>query len=338
MQLYRQLRDDIVSGTLPAGAKLPSKRFLARELEISVITVEHAFGLLLDEGYAVSRERSGLYSAFGGGAHQTAKRAAVEDMSVSAETPPKDFPFSVWAKTMRRVLAEQGERLLVKSPGCGCPELREAIARYLARSRGVVVNPGQIVVGSGSEYLYSMAAQLLGRDGTFALEDPSYEKIRQVYGANGVSCVYLPMAEDGIDSDALSACTASVLHVTPYHSYPSGITATAARRHEYASWAQSRNGYIVEDDYDSEFAASSRRVDTIFSLAPERVIYMNTFTKTLAPSMRMGYMVLPEALMEEYRRKLGFYSCTVPLFEQLVLAEFINNGDFERYINRRKKS
>ena len=125
--------------------------------------------------------------------------------------------------------------------------------------------------------------------------------------------------------------------MTPYQSFPSGVTATAAKRHEYAAWARERSAYIVEDDYASELFVSARQVDTVFSLAPERTIYMNTFSKTLAPSMRTGYMVLPEALLPEYEKKLGFYSCTVPVFDQIVLAEFIRSGDLERYINRRRR-
>ena len=145
------------------------------------------------------------------------------------------------------------------------------------------------------------------------------------------------MGEDGILSGALQQCRAGVLHVTPFHSYPSGVTASAAKRHEYALWAQSRDAYIVEDDYDAEFASLRRRIETICSLAPERVLYVNTFSKILAPSMRTGFLVLPEALLPKYRKELGFYSCTVPVFDQLVLAEFISQGHLERYINRRKR-
>ena len=179
--------------------------------------------------------------------------------------------------------------------------------------------------------------QLLGRGCVFALEDPSYEKIRLVYEANGADCVMLKMGADGIRSDALFGCAAGALHVTPYHSFPSGVTASASKRHEYAAWAEERGAYIIEDDYDSEFSAAAKQVETIFSVAPERVIYINTFSKTFAPSMRMGYMLLPAPLMREYAARLDFYSCTVPVFEQLVLAEFIDNGDFERYINRRRR-
>ena len=145
------------------------------------------------------------------------------------------------------------------------------------------------------------------------------------------------MAADGVDGAALRQSAASVLHVTPYQSYPSGVSATAARRHEYAAWARSRGAYLVEDDYGSELAVSTRQVETLFSLAPERTIYLNSFSKTLAPSMRMGYMVLPEPVLPPYEERLGFYSCTVPVYEQLVQAEYIRSGELERSIARRRR-
>ena len=337
LQLYMLLRQDIVDGSLPEGSKLPSKRTLAAELGVSVITVEHALALLLDEGYACARPRSGYYAAFGGRAHpQPMPRAQVKDMSARVSAP-EDFPFSSLSKLMRRVLSDYGERILISSPNSGCMELRLAIAEYLARSRGIKVRAEQVVVGSGAEYLYGLVVQLLGRERVYALEDPCYDKIRRVYEANGAECVGLKMGADGIESDALAAFEGGVLHVTPYHSFPSGVTAPAHKRHEYAAWAREKGAVIVEDDYASELFISSKQIDTVFSLAPERTIYVNSFSKTLAPSMRTGYMVLPEGLLAEYERKLGFYSCTVPVFDQYVLAEFIRSGDLERYINRRRR-
>lgn len=333
-QLYRQLRQDILEGVYPVGAKLPSKRQLAAELGVSVITVEHALALLVDEGYARPRERSGLYVAFGGGA--PLPRAGLDEMRLSADVP-EDFPFSMLSRIMRRVLTDYGERILQRSPNAGCAELRTALADYLLRSRGLRVLPQQIVVGSGAEYLYGLVVQLLGRDRLYAHEEPCYDKIRRVYASNGARTVGLQMGGDGIDRAALDACTALVLHVTPYHSYPSGITASAARRHEYAAWARRNDAVIVEDDYDSELSVSAPQIETIFSLAPERVIYLNTFSKTMAPGMRMGYMVLPEPWLARYEEALGFYSCSVPVYEQLVLAEFIRSGELERTINRRRR-
>lgn len=335
LQLYRQLRQDIAEGIYSPGAKLPSKRQLAEELGVSLITVEHAMELLADEGYAVPRQRSGFYAGIGSPAPVNVVRATVPQMSLG--DMPEDFPFSVLARVMRKVLTDYGERILMRSPGSGCLELRQELADYLLRSRGLRVDPEQIVIGSGAEYLYGLVVQLLGRDRVYAQEEPCYETIRRVYAVNGAVCEGLLMEKDGISSEALKKSSAGVLHVTPYHSYPSGVTASAAKRREYAVWAQERGAYIVEDDYDSELAVSLPQIETIASLAPERVIYVNTFSKTLAPSMRTGYMVLPKELIRLYRERLGFCSCTVPVFEQLVLAEFIRCGELERHINRLRR-
>ncbi len=336
LQLYRQLRQDLAEGVYPPGAKLPSKRQLAQELGLSLITVEHALSLLVDEGYAVPRQRSGLYAGSGvPPAAAPAPRASLPQMALPEL--PEDFPFSTFARTMRRVLSDYGEGILVRSPGSGRSELREELAAYLLRSRGLRVSPEQIVVGSGAEYLYGLVVQLLGRERSYAQEEPCYAAIKRVYEANGARCEGLRMGTDGIASEALAASAAGVLHVTPYHSYPSGVTASAAKRREYAAWARERNAILVEDDYDAELAVEVPQIETIASLAPERTIYLNTFSKTLAPSMRTGYMVLPEGLLPQYREKLGFYSCTVPVFDQLVLAEFIRSGELERTINRRRR-
>ena len=335
LQLYHQLRGDIVSGVYPNGKKLPSKRLLAEQTGVSVITVEHAYAILCDEGYLEPRERSGYFVSYSAAdCFPVAEPDSVRQLP-SARDLADDFPFSVLAKTMRRVLSEYGESILVKSPNNGCTELRKAIAAYLARCRGINVAPSQIVIGSGAEYLYGLIVQLLGRERVFALENPSYEKIRRVYLANGVTCDMLRLGSDGIRTSELARTDASVLHVTPFHSFTSGITASAGKRSEYIRWAHSRGGYIVEDDFDSEFTLSSKAEDTLFSLEPKRsVLYLNTFSKTIAPSMRLGYMVLPESLTDAFEQSVGFYSCTVPVFEQYVLAELLSNGDFERHINR----
>ena len=337
LQLYKQLRGDIVSGLLPLGSKLPSKRQLSEELGVSVITVEHALALLCDEGYAAARPRSGVYVTFGGGRVPPPPRASLADMSVLPGAP-EDFPFSLWARTMRAVLSDYDRRILNRCPSNGCAELRQALAAWLGRSRGLSVAPEQIVIGAGAEYLYGLIVQLIGRARPFALEDPCYGQIRRVYEANGARCVLLPMGEDGIEAAALDGCDAGVLHVTPYHSYPSGVTASAVKRHAYAAWAGEHDSVIVEDDYDAAFASPTRQIQTICSLAPERVIYLNTFSKLLAPSVRTGFLVLPEGLLPRYRERLDFYACTVPVFDQLVLAEFINAGHMERYINRRRRA
>ena len=239
---------------------------------------------------------------------------------------------------MRNVIAKYGEQILIKSPNSGCYELRKSISDYLARGKGITVTPEQVVIGSGAEYLYGLIVQFLGREKIYAIENPSYEKILSVYKSNGAECDLLNLGKDGILTSHLNRTQATVLHVTPFRSFPSGVTASASKRNEYIKWAADRNGIIIEDDFDSEFTVSTKNEDTLFSLEPTNsVIYVNTFTKTVAPSMRIGYMVLPEQLVDSFIKKMGFYSCTVPIFEQYVLAEFINNGDFERHINRTRR-
>ena len=370
MQLYLQMREDIVTGAYPYGTKLPSKRLVTSEVGVSIITVEHSYAILCDEGYIESRERSGYYvcyreadvvpvagmTAREGGARGHAhpypprfseKRLKRQERDVLDETTRSGvsdssdgIPYSILARTMRRVLTCQGEKVLVKSPGSGIPELRIAIASYLARSRGIRIEPSQVIIGSGAEYLYSLIVQMLGHDRIYALEDPSYEKIRRMYAANGVICDMLKMGPEGILTAELADTKATVLHVTPFNSFPSGITASASKRREYIRWAEDRNGTIIEDDFDSEFTVSSKAEDTLFSLEPMKtVIYLNTFSKTVSPSIRIGYMILPEELVGQFQTKIGFYSSTVPTFEQYVLTDLINSGDFERHINsvRRKR-
>lgn len=341
LQLYENLKKDIVTGAFSYGAKMPSKRTLAEETGVSVITVQHAYEILCEEGYLESRQRSGYYaiykdSDFVSNADMEHVRPEHEAKEHGQSRKTKsEFPFSVLSKTMRKVLLDYGDSILVKSPNPGCMELRAAIAAYLLRSNGMKVHPEQIMIGAGAEYLYSLIVQLLGKNRIFGLENPSYEKIRKVYEANGVECELLHMGADGIKTSELEKTPATVLHITPFNSYPSGITAGVSKRQEYLKWAKQRGGFIIEDNYASELTVSMKNDDTVFSMAQNSsVLYLNTFSETIAPSMRAGYLVLPETLLADFEEKLGFYSCTVPVFEQYVLAELINSGDFERHINR----
>lgn len=344
LQLYEQLRGDIVKGVLSYGSKLPSKRLLAEETEVSVITVEHTYSILCEEGYVESRERSGYFviykenDFFSSG--ELSERNPAKNVTISYTQDVKcEFPFSVLSKTMRKVLTEYREEILVKSPNQGCEKLRGAISNYVARSNGMAVLPEQIVIGSGAEYFYSLIVQFLGNQRKFGLENPSYSKIKKVYEANGVTCDMLELGQDGIKSGELEKTDATVLHITPFHSFPSGVTASVSKRQEYLRWVEKRNGYIIEDNYDSELTVSKKNEDTVFSLSEdERVIYLNTFSHTIAPSIRIGYMVLPEQMVKVFREKLGFYSCSVPVFEQYVLTELLNSGDFERHINRVRRA
>ena len=341
LQIYKQIKDDIINGNYPYNSKLPSKRLLADETKTSTVTVEHAYALLSDEGYVDSRERSGFFVIFrnsDGFAASSDKAIHPPEISHGRHESP-DFPFSVLSKTMRRILTDYGEDILERSPGAGCIQIREAIRKYLARNRGINVSAEQIIIGSGAEYLYSLIIELLGKKRIYGIESPSYKKIEQVYRAAEARCELLPLSQDGIDSAALSKTGATVLHTTPYRSFPSGITASASKRHEYIRWSRKKNRYSIEDDFESEFSVSTKAEETLFSLSENNnVIYLNTFSKTISPSLRIGYMVLPNTLVGEFERRLGFYSCTVPTFEQLVISELISNGDFERHINRVRRN
>ena len=334
LELYEKLRGEIADGVYPFGSRFPSKRAIADRYGVSLVTAEHSLSLLCDEGYLEARQRSGFFVAFRESDIFAPAAAAVERPAPPA-TRETDFPFSVLAKIMRRVLSEYGERILEKGPNSGVPELKNAIRDYLARSRGIRVSTERIIIGSGSEYLYGLIVQLLGRDRVYAIEKPSYIKIEQVYRANGISPELLALGSDGILSSELERSSASVLHITPYRSFPSGISTSASKRREYVRWADSRSGHIIEDDFESEFTPSSKPEEAVFSLAGnDNVLYLNSFSKTIGPAIRISYLILPEALAPEFEKKLGFYSCTVPSFDQYVVAEFIAGGEFERHLNR----
>ena len=342
--LYRCIRADILSGNLLAGQKLPSKRALAANLEVSKITVETAYGQLLAEGYISAREKVGYFVEAVERVHKAAapsemppeepKETFAVDLTVSG---PTQFPFSVWSRLQRNVMLDYGEKLLRPLPNQGFYGLRRAIAHHLSAFRGMAVAPENILIGAGTDFLYNLLIQLLGRDKRYAVEDPGYGKIRKIYAAGGAECVDAPMDECGVIPAALEA--AQVLHISPSHHFPTGLVTPPARRLELLSWAAKGDRWIIEDDYDSEFRFDAHPMSAMQSLDRHgRVIYMNTFSKSLAPSIRISYMVLPPALMAQFREKLGFYSCTVPSFEQYTLERFLSEGHFEKHINRMRKA
>ncbi len=342
-QLYEALKEDILSGALPGGEKLPSKRALAEHLNVSRITVENAYLQLVTEGYLLSRPRSGYYVEQLDALPGLRPAAASVPAALEPPQPPApsagQFPFSVWAKLMRGVLLDARDLLLQPPPNTGLPALRRAIAGMLRRSRGMEVRPDCIVIGAGAEYLYNILIQLLGRDHCFGLETPGHQKIRRVYEANGVALRPVALDESGVNMQALTASGANVLHISPSHQFPTGIVTPIGRRSQLMAWLGSRpDRWLIEDDYDSEFRFSGRVIPSMFSMdAIGRVIYLNTFSKTITPALRISYLILPEALMDRYRRTLGFYSCTVPSFEQLTLARFLDGGYFEKHVSRMKR-
>ena len=341
--LYRCIREDILSGRLQPGEKLPSKRALAQHLEVSKITVETAYSQLLSEGYICSREKVGYFVE---AVERTVPARPVTGRLPKPENPEplldltgggtERFPFSVWMKLQREVMLDYGEQLLLPMPGTGIPELKEAVAEHLASFRGLHVDPGNILIGAGTDFLYNLLIQLLGRDRPYAVEEPGYGKIRKIYAAGGVEAVSAPLDSMGVRPDSLG--NAGVLHISPSHHFPTGLVTPVSRRLELLQWANRCDGWIIEDDYDSEFRFTAHPMPAMQALDRDgRVIYMNTFSKTLAPSIRISYLVLPPMLMEEFRRRLGFYSCTVPSFEQYTLARFLSRGHFEKHINRMRK-
>lgn len=342
VQLYNAIKDDIISGKLEKGFKLPSKRTFARNCSLSTITIQNAYDQLISEGYITSIEKKGYY----------VKGIKQKSSATFIYNPPKQesnffnlsntnisvdsFPFSVWSRLMRRVMNQDSSKLLSPIPAAGMFELRSAISKHLYSFRAMVVNPEQIVIGAGTEYLYSLVIQLLGRDRHFALEDPGYYKLSKIYSANNVEYSLVELDDEGLSVDKLSKTNADVLHISPNHHFPTGVTMPIKRRYEILSWALEKEGrYIIEDDYDSEFKVSKNPQPPLFLLdGSEKVIYLNTFSRSLAPSIRISYMVLPQSLVALFNDKLSFYSSTVPSFEQLTLASFINEGYFEKHINR----
>ena len=339
LALYRELKDKILSGQYIPNQKLPSKRVLADRYGFSVITVEKALFLLMEEGYITSKEKSGYFVSPlellpTGNTKKTATYPPLEEPAGKAP----QFEYALWFKTVRKVLGEQGERLFIKSPNQGTVALRNALSDYLLRYRGMAADPRRIIIGSGSEQLYETVVKLLGKDITYGIEDPSYEKIEAVYKAEGVTVKKLAMGRDGITHQALFGDDVGVLHVTPFQSYPSGVTASAAKRYEYIQWAKDEK-FIIEDDFNSEFFLPGNPIESLFSMDQHQwVIYMNTFSKSISPAIRIGYLILPEVLLPRYEKLLGNFSCTVPVLDQYILAEFLQSGDFERHLNRMRRN
>ena len=337
--LYTEIKNNILEQKYQAGEKLPSKRVMADKMGYSIVTVERAYAMLEEEGYIKSRQRSGYFIEKID--NSLTARPVCEGSPIShikenhALPQERDFEYSLWFKTIRHVISERGEELFVKAPSAGCPILRNAIADYLYRYRGMSADPHAIIIGSGAEQLYEIAIKILGRDKIYGIESPSYSQIRAVYLGEGATICPLTFGKDGIESQELSTKQFDVLHVTPFHNYPSGITTPISKRYEYLKWAQNNNSYIIEDDFDSEFFIPGHPIESLYALDKTRsVIYINTFSKSLSPSMRMGYMILPYELLPVYEERLGKFSCSVPVLDQYVLAEFINSGSFERHLNR----
>lgn len=340
--LYRAIRQDILSGALQPGQKLPSKRSLSAHLEVSKITVEGAYNQLLSQGYIRSEEKIGYFVENVQVQNCPQRTAQWEEQVVFSGVDltgkaTLEFPFSVWSHLQRQVMLDMGETLLASVPNQGVWELRQAIANHLADFRGMQVDPRNIVIGAGTDFLYNLVIQLLGTDKVYALEEPGYGKIRKIYESAGATWQSAYLDAQGIMPGSLQG--AQVLHCSASHHFPTGLVTGMGRRQALLQWAYEQpQRYIIEDDYDSEFRFSARPVPAMVSMDRQgRVIYMNTFSRSLAPSIRIGYVILPDGLMAEFQKKLGFYSCTVSSFDQYTLARFLSQGQFEKHINRQRK-
>lgn len=349
LSLYENIKGDIENGNIKAGEKLPSKRQLADHLKISIITVQNAYSQLLSEGYILAKERSGYYACeiYHMSRNQKLTLQTIPDieedkykLSLYKNTANVDkFPFSTWAKVMRQVISENYDSLLTKCNNMGVYELRFAISQYLYEERGFNVNPNNILIGSGTEYLYSIIIKLLGRDITIGIENPGYKKIKQVYKTENVKTIPIHLDSNGAVIDEHAQDAINILHISPNHQFPTGIVMPYARRREILNWAsEANNRYIIEDDYDSEFGFLGKPIPCIYHLDNlGKTIYMNTFSKTISPSLRISYLVLPDDLSQKFRNEFDFITNTVSSFEQYTLAKFISDGYFERYIKKMKK-
>ena len=348
-QLYRSLAAEMRTGAVPAGTRMPGKRRLAAELSVSVNTVDAAYQMLAAEGYLEARERSGFYVQEYLALPESAAPAALP----KAEAVPKQrpirydlstrgvdpglFPFRTWARLQKELLYSSPE-LLTHGDAQGDLALRQALAGYLEEYRGVRCGAHQIVVGAGLEYLLGLLAPLL--PGSAAVENPGYPRAKQVLENNGVACCCLPVDEDGLSIRALSDSGAAVCYVTPSPQFPTGVTMPAGRRAELLHWAARCPGrrYIIEDDYDSEFRFDTRPLPSLQGMAGADgpVVYLSTCSRSLAPSIRIAYMVLPEQLLPAWHAKYRLYSSTVSRFEQQTLARFITGGYFTRHLARER--
>ena len=352
--LYKCIKNDILQGKLCAGEKLPSKRSFAKNLGISVITVENAYGQLSDEGYIYSMPKRGFYVSDidmvanpNTGAKTSADANLFDDSASIAcshyfadfssnQTDSEIFPFTIWTKTVRSVLNDNRIQLMINPPCGGILPLRNAIARYLRDFRGMQVFSHQIIIGAGTEYLYGLLIQLLGKDLIYGVENPGYHKIGKIFKSMVVSYSHVDLDENCVSIHELEEKKIDIIHTSPSHHFPTGIVMPVSRRYELLGWAaKKKQRYIIVDDYDSERRLSGKPFPTMQCIdVSGKVIYMNTFTKTLASTVRISYMVLPEDLAKRFYSELSFYSCTVSNFEQYTLAQFMENGSFEKHINR----
>lgn len=347
LQLYENIKNDILN--LKIKDKLPSKRSLANHLNISVITVENAYNQLIMEGFIYSVPKKGYYANKGiqkqikpvvqkQNFNENAKFLKEKNLlNLSFSTNSElAFPLSTWKKLLREVLSKNSDEIYEKVPFNGTLKLRLAIKKHLYEYHNLICDENNIIIGAGSQHLYTLISQLLDKDLIYALENPSDTKIGKIYKSLGVKCVFLDIDKSGMSYEKLLKSSANIVHISPSSHFPTGILMKAKRRSELLKWASLKeNRYIIEDEYMGEIR--QKIVPTLKSLNHEKVIFLNTFSKTLLPTLRVSYMVLPSNLTLKFKQNLSFYSSAVPIFEQLTLAKFINDGYFERFLNKLKR-
>ena len=345
--LYRHIRDDILDGTLCPEARLPSKRALAKNLGVSVITVEGAYRQLKAEGYIASRERSGFYvQEITPHVHEKATTLPhtppspatyeLADFSLARTTADSSF-CHLWEKTLRNVLANEPEsQLFAAQPPRGSLRLREAIAAWISRYRGIDALPEQIIVTAGAPMLYSLIALTCGKSGSVALESPGYERLASIYDTMGVPTTFVPLDDEGMDYAGLEASNASLVHIMPSHQFPTGRVTSVSRRYQMLGWAsRDKERYIIEDDYDCEFRLSGKPIPALRSIDAEgKVIYLSTFSKSLGPSVRIAFGVFPASLNDRLEQLMRCFSSTVGAIDQIALAKLLESGAYERHVNR----
>lgn len=347
-QLYLLIKSEIQSGKLAPQTKLPSKRKLSSHLQISQNTVQSAYNQLMEEGFVTSIERKGFYvneidhliqlnPQKRNRKHITQEEPEKIRFDFSYQgVDPETFPFAIWRKISRDVMNEYDPELLRLGDHQGHISLRTALASYLYQSRGVNCQPEQLIISSGMEFLLQILVQIFDQDTLFGIENPGYEKLQFLFSSNGTRYQSLPIDEQGIKLEELQKSQVNVLCITPAHQFPSGEIMSINRRVQLLNWANQDSGrYLVEDDYDSEFKYSGKPIPALQGLDHnEKVIYMGAFSKSLSPALRASYMVLPNHLVRRFKERLPFMICPVPIIGQKVLSRFMQDGYFERHLNK----
>ncbi len=349
-QLYCRLRDLIRNGELISGTKLPSGRNMAEKLQISRNTVSLAYDQLVSEGYIEARPKSGYYVCKLSGQLRMSHSEERKETTEKSETVYKynftpfsidihSFPYSTWRKLYSRALNDLDEKILLRGDNQGDYELRAAVASYLNTSRAVKCSAEQILIGAGNDYLLQLLCQIFSKDTVVAMENPTYPKAYKIIKKFGFSISPIPVNKNGIDIDELKKTDAKLVYVTPSHQYPLGVIMPIVKRSELLSWAEeNKDRYIIEDDHDSEFRYKGKPIPSLQGFDnSDSVIYMGTFSRAISPGIRVGYLVLPQRLLNSCGEQLLFYSSTVSRTEQTVLTYFIKEGYFERHLNKMRK-